>query len=327
MKRLRIAFVASSDSTFIQRDRELLRRFATVRDVRWTGIRSIPRLAWAVMRSDAAFAWFALDHAYGACRLARLFRRKSFVVIGGVDVANVPGLGYGAYIDPKTAARSRYVLVHADRILVVDDSLREEIARNAGVRRPEIVTVPLGFDTDFFSPDLGPRQDVLTVGYVTDVNLRRKGLETFVKAARSLPDLPFVLVGAMPNSATDRLREISPANVRLVPPLSVRDLLEAYRRARVYVQVSEYEGLPSALGEAMACGCVPVGTRTAGIPTLIDDTGFYVDVGDVEATANAIRAAYASPRGNIARDRILERFSHERRRRNLQELVEGVVLA
>src|SRR5438132_4304055 len=76
----------------------------------------------------------------------------------------------------------------------------------------------------------------------------------------------------------------------------------------------------------MACGCVPVGTRTAGIPTLIDDTGFYVEVGDVEATANAIRAAYASPRGNIARDRILERFSHERRRRNLQELVEGVVL-
>jgi len=325
VKRLRIAFVASSDSTFIQRDRELLRRFAAVRDVSWTGIRSIPRLAWAVMRSDAAFAWFALDHAYGACRLARLFRRKSFVVIGGVDVANVPGLGYGAYIDPKTAARSRYVLLHADRILVVDDSLREEIVRNAGVRRPEIVTIPLGFDTDFFSPDVGPRQDVLTVGYVTDVNLRRKGLETFVKAARSLPDLPFVLVGAMPNSATDHLREISPANVRLVPPLSVRDLLEAYRRARVYVQVSEYEGLPSALGEAMACGCVPVGTRTAGIPTLIDDTGFYVDVGDVEATANAIRAAYASPRGNIVRDRILERFSHERRRRNLQDLVEAVV--
>src|SRR2546427_5466105 len=106
VKRLRIAFVASSDSTFIQRDRELLRRFAAVRDVRWTGIRSIPRLAWAVMRSDAAFAWFALDHAYGACRLARLFRRKSFVFVGGVDVANVPELGYGAHIDPRTAARS-----------------------------------------------------------------------------------------------------------------------------------------------------------------------------------------------------------------------------
>jgi len=162
---------------------------------------------------------------------------------------------------------------------------------------------------------------------VTDVNLRRKGLETFVKAARSLPDLSFVLVGATPSSATDHLREISPENVRLVPPLSVRDLLEAYRRARVYVQVSQYEGLPSALGEAMACGCVPVGTRTAGIPTLVGDTGFYVEVGDVEGTANAIRAAYKSPKGTIARDRIVERFSIERRRRALQGLVEGVVRA
>src|SRR2546428_9903850 len=123
VKRLRIAFVASSDSTFIQRDRELLRRFAAVRDVRWTGIRSIPRLAWSGMRSDAAFARFAPDHAYVACRLARLFRRKSFVVVGGVDVANVPELGYGAHIDPRTAARSRYALLHSDRILVVDASL------------------------------------------------------------------------------------------------------------------------------------------------------------------------------------------------------------
>src|SRR5207245_8978509 len=90
VKRVRIAFVASSDSTFIQRDRELLRRFAAVRDVRWTGIRSIPRLAWAVMRSDAAFAWFALDHAYGACRLALLFRRTRSLVLAGLDRAVLP---------------------------------------------------------------------------------------------------------------------------------------------------------------------------------------------------------------------------------------------
>src|SRR2546428_12185967 len=145
------------------------------------------------MRPDAALGCRALAIASGACRPARLFRRKSFVVVGGVDVANVPELGYGAHIDPRTAARSRYALLHSDRILVVDDSLRQEIARNAGVRRPEIVTVPLGFDTDFFSPAGGPRQAVLTVGYVTDLNLPRKGLETVVKAARSPPDVPFRL--------------------------------------------------------------------------------------------------------------------------------------
>lgn len=327
MRPLRIAFVASSDSTFIRRDREILREFASVTDVRWNGIHSIPRLAWAVLRSDATFSWFALDHAYGACRLARMFRRKSLVVVGGVDAAKVPEMGYGAHIDPKVAARSRYALAHSDRVLLVDDSLREEIARNAGVRRPEIITVPLGFDTTFFCPDEGPRANVLTVGYVTDVNLRRKGLETFMAAARLLPDLPFVLVGANPGPSTDRLRALAPPNVRLVPGLSTPELLEEYRRARVYVQVSRYEGLPSALGEAMASGCIPVGTRVAGIPTLIGDTGPYVAVEDVEGTAAAIRAAYGTGDGTAARSRIVEHFSLERRRCTLRELLETVVTA
>jgi glycosyltransferase involved in cell wall biosynthesis len=325
VKGLRIAFVASSDSTFIQRDREILKGFATVTDVRWNGIHSIPRLAWAVFRCNAAFSWFALDHAYGACRIARLFHRKSLVVVGGIDVAKVPEMGYGAYLDPKVAARSRYALAHSDRVLPVDDSLREEIARNAGVRRPEVLTVPLGFDTDFFRPDGGPRDSVLTVGYVTDVNLRRKGLETFVQAARLLPDLPFVLVGANPSPATDRLRAMAPANVRLLPGLSVPDLLQAYRRARVYVQVSRYEGFPSALGEAMACGCVPVGTRVAGIPALIGDTGLYVSEDDIENTAAAIRDAYARHDGAASRSRIIDNFSLERRRRTLRNVVETVV--
>ncbi len=325
MKRLRVAFVASSDSTFIRRDRDILRSFADVEDVPWNGIHSIPRLAWAVLRSNVVFSWFALDHAYGAVRLARLFRRKSLVVVGGIDVAKVPEMAYGAYLEPKVAVRSHFALAHADRVLVVDDSLREEIARNAGLRRSEILAVPLGFDTDYFSPGTGPRDTVLTVGYVTEVNLQRKGLETFVRCAALLPDLGFVLVGANPGPATGRLRAIAPPNVRLVPALPVPELLEAYRRARVYVQVSRYEGFPSALGEAMACGCVPVGTRVAGIPTLIGDTGPYVEVGDVEGTAAAIRQAYMSRDGDAARTRIIERYSFERRRRALQEIVESLV--
>jgi len=327
MRPLRIAFVTSSDSTFIQRDRDILREFALVTDVRWMGLQSIPRLAWAVARSDVTFSWFALDHAYGACRLARMLGRKSIVVVGGVDAAKAPELGYGAYLDPRVAARSRYALTYSDRVLIVDESLRGEIARNAGVQRPEIVTLPLGFDTDFFSPGEAPRSTVLTVGYATDSNLRRKGLETFVAAARLLPELPFVLVGVSSGPASDRLRALAPPNVRFAPSLAVPELREEYRRARVYVQVSRYEGFPSALGEAMSCGCVPVGTRVGGIPTLIGDTGYYVEVDDIQGTAAAIQEAYESGNGDKARSRIVQNFPLERRRRALRELVEEVVAA
>ena len=325
MDRIRVAVIASADSSFVQTDRRILAERFRVRYVPWRGKRSIPNLVWSVLRSDVAFSWFALDHAYGACRVARLAGRKSVVVVGGVDAAKREDLGYGVHLDPKMGPRSRYALAHTDRVLVVDDSLREEIHRNTGIDRPEIVTVPLGFDTDRFRPDGASRTNVLSVGIVNDVNLRRKGLETFVRAARHAPDLPFVLVGARANDATSRLRAEAPSNLRILGRLRDQDLLEEFRRARVYVQVSEYEGLPTALGEAMACGCVPVGTRVAGIPNLIGDTGRYVTVGDPAGTARAIEDAFRGGDGAAARQRIEDYFSLERRRRALIEIIEGLV--
>ncbi len=327
MKRIRVALVASADSSFVQTDRRILSERFLVRDVLWQGKRSIPRLIWSIVRSDVAFSWFAADHAYGACRIARLTGRKAAVVVGGVDAAKRPDLGYGIHLDPRRGARSRYALAHSNRVLVVDDFLREEILRNTGIQRPEILTVPLGFDTERFRPDGGPRTSILTVGIVDDANLRRKGLETFVAAARDLPEWPFVLVGGRANAATEWLRAASPPNLSILGRLSDEELLEQFRRARVYVQVSEYEGLPTALGEAMACGCVPVGTRVAGIPTLIGDTGLYVPTRDPRATAEAVRHAYTEGDGAAARARIVELFPLDRRRRALFNLIEGLVRA
>lgn len=321
MTRPRVTLVAQVDSPFVQRDRQVLKESFVLRDVRWRGKRSIPALAWAVLRSDVTFAWFALDHAYAACRLAEMFNKKSIVVVGGVDAAKRPEWGYGVHLSPKMGPRSRYALAHTSRVLVVDDFLREEIARNTDISRPEILTVHLGFDTQIFRPDDRPKETVLTVGIVNDVNLERKGLCTFVDAAREAPDLPFVLVGARDNDATAQLRTIAPSNLRLLGHLSDAELLEQYRRARVYVQISLYEGLPTALGEAMACACVPVGTRVAGIPTLIGDVGYYVPERDPQATAKAIQQAYAEGHGTQARRRIEERFSSEMRSQTLRRIV------
>ena len=45
---------------------------------------------------------------------------------------------------------------------------------------------------------------------------------------------------------------------------------------RYYLQLSVMEGFPNALGEAMACGCVPIGSNVSGIPELIGDTGIVI---------------------------------------------------
>ena len=70
-----------------------------VRLVMWDGLHKIPSMAYHVLRSDVAFSWFALDHAYVACRLASLLARTSAVVVGGIDASKVPEPGYGVHLD------------------------------------------------------------------------------------------------------------------------------------------------------------------------------------------------------------------------------------
>jgi len=325
MDRIRVVLIASADSSFVQTDRQILGEQFSVRYVPWNGKRSIPNLAWSILCSNVVFSWFALDHAYGACRIARALRRKSVVMVGGGDAAKRPDLDYGVYLDPIRGARSRYAVARSDRVLVVDDSLRDDLLRNARIQREDIVTVPLGFDTNRWLPDRGPRTTVLTVGVVDDINLRRKGLETFARTASLQPGIPFVIVGGRANPATERLLAIAPPNLQIVGRISDEELLAHFRRARVYVQISEYEAFGSALGEAMSTGCVPVGTKVGGIPTLIGDTGEYAPVRDPPATARAIRTGYDSGDGSRARDRIVRHFSLDRRRRALMKIIEEIV--
>jgi glycosyltransferase involved in cell wall biosynthesis len=71
-----------------------------------------------------------------------------------------------------------------------------------------------------------------------------------------------------------------------------------YRRADLFVMSSAWEGLPTALIEALACGCPVVSTDCPSGPAEILDKGRYgrlVPVGDHQALAEGIMEALDSP--------------------------------
>jgi glycosyltransferase involved in cell wall biosynthesis len=75
-------------------------------------------------------------------------------------------------------------------------------------------------------------------------------------------------------------------------------------RASLYVMSSDWEGLPTALIEAMACGCPVVATDTAGGPReILEDgrLGRIVPRDDVGALASAINATLDAPGDAAAR--------------------------
>jgi glycosyltransferase involved in cell wall biosynthesis len=177
----------------------------------------------------------------------------------------------------------------------------------------KLTLIYLGVDVERFYPSYPKKEKVLTVGAVWRRNLDRKGLETFVKSARYLENIEFVLVGQFMDDSIHYLRSIGSKNVRFTGFLPTSELIRHYQEAKVYVQVSGHEGFGLSLAEAMACECVPVVTDRGAIREVVGDTGIYVPYGDPVATAQGIKQALSSEKGGPARQRIEEMFTVEKR--------------
>ena len=104
-----------------------------------------------------------------------------------------------------------------------------------------------------------------------------------------------------------------------------KEMLNILSQAKVYVQVSEHEAFGCAIAEAMLCECVPVVSRVGAIPEVVGDCGYYVDILDHKEKAEKIKLALKDTQtGKIARKRIIENFTLERRREELLKAVSSL---
>jgi glycosyltransferase involved in cell wall biosynthesis len=320
---VKILFTSTLRTPFIERDLKFLRSQFDVDAFIARGIAALIQLPVRIAGVDATFTWFASVYSAFVVFFARVLGKRSFVVIGGVDVARNADIGYGIWLSPWKSVLIRYTMIHATRILAVDPSLKEKAKILAGYPGKNIDCIPTGYDPDEWSPSGEKEPVVLTVAGCNDESrLRAKGLDLFFQCARLIPHIRFVAAGVGP-AAAELLKASKPDNVEIVPYIGQDDLVTYYRRAKVYCQPSRVEGLPNSLCEAMLCGCIPVGTRVGGIPTAIGDVGFLVEDGDISGLVDAIQRALEGPvtLGQKARARIATHFSRETREAALVEVL------
>jgi glycosyltransferase involved in cell wall biosynthesis len=125
------------------------------------------------------------------------------------------------------------------------------------------------------------------------------------------PEWNFTLVGDADYPA------LSP-NIRVLGKQTPAGLVQLYNTHEFYLQLSSSEGFPNALGEAMACGCVPIGSAVGAIPEIIGDTGLLLTRKSLGALQQLIqdwmdgKTKLTSPRARIERY-----FTYDHRRKLL----------
>jgi glycosyltransferase involved in cell wall biosynthesis len=321
--RARILFAYPSLSRFVELDRALLAERWQIEDWPKAGLRSLARLARAVRRSRLVFAWFATSHAVAPVTLAWLLRRPCVIVVGGVDLANLPEINYGYQQSALRRLLARWVISRATRLVTNSEFSRQE-AVGIGLAPGDLTVIYHGVPDDFGPQPPGERAPVvLTVGVVDARNLERKGLRAFVEAARLVPDMRFVLVGGGEDNALDALRARAADNVELTGWVSDAERDRLMLSASVYVQASLHEGFGMSVAEAMLAGCIPVVTDAGALPEVVGDTGIVLEGVEPEQLADGIRRARAlgaAARGR-ARSRALNTFPLERRGEGLRRVV------
>jgi glycosyltransferase involved in cell wall biosynthesis len=121
------------------------------------------------------------------------------------------------------------------------------------------------------------------------------------------PDVVFACAAMQGQSeAEDWLKKLDiTGNVHLLPYLPQSSLWNLFKLADLSISVSEHDGTPNSLLEAMACGCLPIAGDIESIREWITDgkNGLLVDPCDPQALANAILKGLSSAplRTNAAR--------------------------
>lgn len=328
--RLPTLFLTSTErASFVLDDAEILRRHFTVDLFTGSGIGAIARIFKGGLRSDVSISWLGSTYSAAMVAAARLAGGRSIVILGGVDVAQEPELGYGLWNSRWKSWLLRYALANASAVYVVADRLRDDLRARTGWSCDNVGTMPTGYDPASWLPCYPKRSQVLCVAACTTAErFRIKGVDLLIEAARQLPDLSFTIIGVQ----MDFVRSLGidpPSNIRFLPTLDRADLAGHYARALVYCLPSRREGLPNALCEAMLSGCIPVATDVGDVRRALDGTGYLVPSGSIESLVPAIRDATmcAEIDGLRSRRSIAKQFGRDDREKNLVEAIRKLLNA
>jgi glycosyltransferase involved in cell wall biosynthesis len=188
----------------------------------------------------------------------------------------------------------RLVLGRARAVICCSEQLAEAM-RGCGLRN--VHAIPYGIDVP---TALGREDETHPVMYAGRLSAE-KNIGVIAVATHGLPR---IIAGDGP------LRDLLPDTLGFVPHDEIGEL---YDRASVVVLVSQMEGLPNVVLEAMAHGKTVIATPVGGIPSVIEDgkTGFLVPVGDAVALRAKLKEVLADDQlrrrvGEAARARVAD---------------------
>src|SRR5436190_4171951 len=200
-----ITFVGPAQSSFVQNDIAILKRKHTIRSIDAKigfGFNAILdllkvqfRILWSIISSDVLFFWFADYYSLFPTILARLLRKRVYVVAGGFDVTYTPEVKSGARVRPLRWFLVRNTHRFATHVFPVSNYAQHLLDTNSKHHAPSTVIYNAVNIVRFPFSEKAREKKVLTVTQLDIVlDYLLKGIDVFIRTARAMPDVQFDLI-------------------------------------------------------------------------------------------------------------------------------------
>jgi glycosyltransferase involved in cell wall biosynthesis len=256
------------------------------------------------------------------------------------------------YFDPLRTQffreTERALARHTDRLVAVGPEVRDDLVE-LGVAPPEKFSViRLGIDLESrvltvdrraeFRHLFGIPEDRFVVGWIGRMTAIKRVpdiLAAFKVLRDRGVDATLCLVGDGPDR--DAIEQLA-SDLGIVRDVLLvgyqRDVAPYYAFFDALLLPSANEGTPVVAIEALAAGRPVVATRVGGVPDVVDDneSGFLVEVGDIEALADRLEQLARDPElrtrlGATGRERVVPRYRVERLVDDIDELYRELLTA
>jgi glycosyltransferase involved in cell wall biosynthesis len=293
------------------------------------------QLLWYFPRTTQYLCFFGGYHSVLPVWFGKTFGKKVLIQAGGTDCINMPEINYGNFRKKWLRKATIYSFKNCSLILPVAEALVKQdyrfdprISPKQGLLNliPDLTTpiqvIPNGFDTEFWK-DLGATRlpfSFISVATGTSHAARAqvKGYDLIEQLAANHPNWTFTLAG-------DSNYFSHNSNVKVLGKQEANELRALYNSHQFYLQLSTSEGFPNALGEAMACGCVPIGSAVGVIPEIIGDRRLILDKKELNLLDTLLHSVYSLDLGDLSRksrQQITRNFSFSNRKSQLLDALQ-----
>ncbi|MCK3683750.1 glycosyltransferase family 4 protein [Maribellus sp. YY47] len=293
-----ILLVYNNFSTFVKTDFDILSAKFEVEKYQYKPVKGLYKnalefikqmfyLTVNIRKFDAVYIWFGDYHSFLPVLFAKVFRKKSFLVIGGYDVARIKHLKYGVFTSKLRGFFALYSMNNCTVNLTVSKYVERKVNWIAKKANTELIYNCVTLNKDIAKDGIEKEDLTVTVGIIEkEQTFYIKGIDTFIEVARLLPEYKFLIVGLNWEKLAHLLKDL-PANITIKGKVPHEELIAYYQRAKIYCQLSRSESFGVALAEAMYFGCSPIVTNVGGLPEVVNVYGFKTKR-NISSIANTI---------------------------------------